>query len=146
MSEADSALEATERWFVEVFNENNPDVIDEIIAEDCTFHGPESLGASDKQGREGARWFAESFNSAWPDAEFTIHDIFTEDDLVAVRWTMTATHEGEWLPNEIDGGTGAEIELRGNNIHRTSNGKLVDIWPQQDTLKMVTAIDAVSWG
>lgn len=140
---AEKAKELSRKWFIDVFNENNTDIIDEILAEDCTFHGPQSLGADDpKEGREGARWFAENFNTLAPDSEFTIHDIFSDGERVAVRWTMEATHEGGWPPMDVEP-TGAKVEIRGNNIHHVEDGEIVDIWPQQDTLKMVQAIGAV---
>lgn len=144
-SKKERAKEVSRKWFIEVFNENNTEIIDDILAEDCTFHGPQSLGADDpKPGREGARWFAENFNTLAPDAVFHIHDIFTDGERVAVRWTMDATHEGGWPPLDIEP-TGAEVHIRGNNIHHVEDGKLVDIWPQQDTLKMVQAINAVEF-
>jgi predicted ester cyclase len=55
---------------------------------------------------------------------------------------MEATHTGNWAPFDIEP-TGETVSIRGNNIHHVEDGKIVDIWPQQDTLKMTQTIDMV---
>jgi predicted ester cyclase len=63
--------------------------------------------------------------------KFSIEDILATDDKVALRWTMTGTHEGPMFGEEP---TGKEVELTAIEINRFENGRLVETWTQSDML------------
>jgi predicted ester cyclase len=72
------------RFFEEVFNKGNMDVVDEVIGPDYTYNGEPTTAA-------GTKGWAESLRQKFPDLHFTIEAILAEDDKVALRWRMTAT-------------------------------------------------------
>ncbi|MFB6283843.1 MAG: ester cyclase [Halobacteria archaeon] len=64
---------------------------------------------------------AEGTRGIFPDMEITVEDVFGSGDRVAVRWTMTGTHQGEMFGVEP---TGREVEFVGIEINRLEDGKL----------------------
>jgi predicted ester cyclase len=62
---------------------------------------------------------------------YTLDLLIAEDDLVAVRWTMTGTHTGPWGDQPP---TGRRLSYSGVNIFRFSEGKVVEIWNHRDDL------------
>lgn len=110
------------RWMEEVLNERKVEVADEIVADDCVDHFHPAP----------ARVFVPFLVAAFPDMHFTTHDLFAgEDDQVVVRFTMTATHEGEFagIPP-----TGKTLSIEGIAIMRVVDGKIVEFWEKSDDL------------
>jgi predicted ester cyclase len=66
---------------------------------------------------------------------FTIEDILGADEKVALRWTMTGTHEGGPMFGVEP--TGQEVELTAIEINRFEDGKLIETWTQSDQLGLV---------
>jgi predicted ester cyclase len=63
-----------------------------------------------------------------------VHDVIAEGDKVAARWTLTATHKGEFqgIPP-----TNKKLTLWGINIDRVAGGKFVEGWVSFDMLSMM---------
>jgi predicted ester cyclase len=55
----------------------------------------------------------------------TFEDVIGEDDRVAVRYTGTGTHEGEY---QGIAPTGEEVRLSGMRFCRLDGGKIVEVW------------------
>lgn len=66
--------------------------------------------------------------------EFTIDDTVIEDDRVALRWTMTGTHEGTVYGIEP---TGKQVEYSAIEINRFEGGKLAESWTQADIFGLI---------
>src|SRR5262245_50585545 len=49
------------------------------------------------QGVEGARLFYQGFLKAFPDAKLVLEDFVAEGESVAARFSLEATHEGEFM-------------------------------------------------
>src|SRR5690349_377093 len=98
------------RYFLESHNEPyNLAVIDELW-------NPELA-------EERKRW-QQMERVAFPDKHFTLEDVLAEDDRVVLRWTIRATHLGEfWTPVGIAQPTGKPIKLTSMVIYRLANGK-----------------------
>ena len=62
----------------------------------------------------------------------TIEDILVADEKVALRWTMTGTHEGGPMFGVKP--IGQEVELTAIEINRFEDGKLIEAWTQSDQL------------
>jgi steroid delta-isomerase-like uncharacterized protein len=126
MSQLEANKEVVRRLYEEVFNQNRPEVLDELVAPDFTVN-------DDVPGRPSGPAALAGTNTAlhggFPDLKFTIDDLVAEGDRVAVRWTMRGTNDGPW-----GGGTptGKVIALHANLIFNLRDGKLTDAWPVLD--------------
>ena len=103
----------------EMWNTGNLQVVDEVYA-------PEFGG-----GHAATKQFVSANLAAFPDLEITIQDQIAENDLVATRYVMRATHQGEFanIPP-----TGKSFTSTGIEIHRFAGGKLVELWNIPDML------------
>ncbi len=79
------------RIFYGTFNQNDPNLLDQIIAEDWV-HIPAAPG--EEPGREGFKKQIPGFAATFADGKLTIEDIVQEGNKVAVRSTYTATQVG----------------------------------------------------
>jgi len=94
MSEANRQL--TQRWFDEVWNQQNSATIDEMFAVDGKSYGfpePDSVLV----GPGNFKAIHATFCGAFPDLHVAVDDIICEGNRVAVRWTCTMTHLGDHL-------------------------------------------------
>jgi len=97
----------------------NPDIFDEIVADDFVWHGTNVTTLED------FKKLAFGFMSIFPDMRTTAEDVIAEGDKVTVRWTFTGTQTGEWagiLP------TNKQATWAGVAIYRIADGKVVEGW------------------
>jgi steroid delta-isomerase-like uncharacterized protein len=112
-------------------NDGNVAVAVEAFAEDAVDHDP----APDQgPGRDGFKQFWTTLTSAFPDAHIEPRHEVVDDDHVVVAYTLTGTHEGEFLGIAP---TGRKIEINGIQIGRFEDGKLVERWGSSDELGIV---------
>lgn len=79
------------RIFYETFNQNDPALLDQIIAEDWV-HIPAAPG--EEPGREGFKKLIPGYAATFKDGNIKIEDIVLDGNKVAVRSTYTATQVG----------------------------------------------------
>ena len=118
------------REFDEIWNGGQLEVMDEVYAADLAYHSP---GSPDIHGPEGLKPVAEMLRNAFPDIRFTLEDMVAEGDMVAVRWTLTGTNQGELMGVPP---TGVPVEFEGNSIIRFDGGKYAEIWSSWDVRVM----------
>lgn len=75
--------------------------------------------------------FTKQVWSAFPDIKWNIEEMITSGNAVMVRWTVTATHEGEYLGLPP---TGNKCESGGVWITHIKEGKLVEVREEVDVL------------
>jgi predicted ester cyclase len=73
-------------------------------------------------GLEDLKDVARAIYSAFPDWRVTINDMVVEGDKIAVYWTGSGTHEGEW---QGVAPTGRRISVDGIDIEYVSAGKII---------------------
>jgi steroid delta-isomerase-like uncharacterized protein len=129
--------ELSRRIFEDVWNRKNLNAVDEIISADYVHHDANSPAAA---GIDGYKQFVTYYMSAFPDAQFTIHDAFTDGENEVTRWTVTGTHEGELagIPR-----TGRRFSVTGISIGRIKNGKITESWNSWDALGMMQQLGVV---
>jgi predicted ester cyclase len=66
-----------------------------------------------------------AFRTAFPDAHFTVEDLFGDAERVAARWRLAATQTGPFRGKPP---TGKKVALSGNTIFRVDNGKSREMW------------------
>ncbi len=120
-------IAAQERFAEGVVN-GNFEVIDEVMADDVVDHDPAPF---QEQGPEGFKQFFSYMRSAFPDFNIEPQHMVATDDDVAIAYTVTGTHEGEFLGVEP---TGRTISARGVQIARFRDGQIVERWGSSDEL------------
>lgn len=124
---ADANVELVRAGFV-AFNANDLDACVELAAPGLIINLaelPEPL-----RGRATWRQGAELMKRAFPDFHAQIEDIFGAGDRVAVRLTMTGTHEGEYLGIP---GTGRRVTYVSHEIYRVEDDLIAEEWICSDT-------------
>ncbi|CAN5760828.1 ester cyclase [soil metagenome] len=136
MSEENKAL--IRRAVEDVWNGNDPDAIEELVARDFVIHT--SSTSNDIHGREGARQYFAGIYEAFPDIRFEIADQIAEGDRVVTRWIARGTHQGAFqgIPP-----TGKPIRIEGLDIDCVAGGKVVECWTNVDELGLLRQIDAM---
>ena len=127
------------REIEELYNKGgNLDVAEEVYAPDFVGHDPTT---GDIQGVEGARQFAATMRSAFPDLTCTVEDQVAEGDKVVTRWSARGTHQGD--TEDLSLATGNRMEITGVAIERFSDGKVAESWDHYDALGMMQQLGLV---
>jgi steroid delta-isomerase-like uncharacterized protein len=114
------------RFIQELFNEGKVDEAKNFVTPDIIYHGLEELrGLEDFK-----KWIIED-RKTFPDLEVTIVEDMAEGNKVAVRWTLKATHEGDFagLP-----ASHKKFEAHGAEIFHFENNKIKEAWTIFDAL------------
>ena len=133
--------EIVRRFNYELLNEYRLEVADEIFAPDARFYADDlSLLA---KGPEGVKELFTRIHSSFPDRRVSIEDLFGEGDRVACRFIQTATHQVEvyGVPP-----TGKKLTWTGIDIFRIADGKIQELWPNIDSLRMMEDLGVVPKG
>ena len=119
------------RNFVEeIFNARNTEAAKNFVTSDIVYHGM----AEEVRGIEGfKKWVSEDL-SAFPDMKVTILDDFGDQNKMAVRWTLKATHEKDFADFPA---THKKIETRGVEILYFEGDKIKEAWTLADMSPMV---------
>ena len=120
------------RLYEDVWNENNPETADELVHETYTIYNREL--AAEMEGPELYKALASGTREIFPDVEITIEDMIASGEKVALRWTMTGTHEGSMF--SVDP-TGRQVELTAIEINHFNEEKLIETWTQSDQLGLM---------
>ena len=78
--------------------------------------------------------------AAFPDAHFTLEDIFAENDRVAYRLTFRGTHQGPFLGVAA---TQKQVTVGFTAIVRLEEGKLAEEWGGLDQVDLLHQLGAV---
>lgn len=132
-----ASLKATvRRYFEEVLDKRNLDVLDEIVTADCLIHRPEASepirGLSDFKQALGR------ILQVYSEFSTTIHDLIAEDDRVTCRLSHLAVNRGEWT-SRLGRHDVAEkpVSWSAIAIFRFRDGKIAEEWVSRDELGML---------
>lgn len=131
---------AAQERFAEAVVAGNFDVIDEVMAPEVVDHDPAPFQGP---GPEGFKDFFKYMHNAFSDFNIEPEHMVATDDDVAIAYTVTGTHQGEFLGVAP---TGRSISARGVQIARFRDGKIVERWGSSDELSILQQLDAVSIG
>ena len=124
------------RFFEEAWNQNAVATLDEYISTDNLHYGVSHTGP---RGPEDMRQMMKRWRAAFPDVQYHVEVLVAEDDLVAARTTMTATHTG--VLNSASLGvlppTGKSFRATEMFIFRIEGGKVVEIRATYDRLNVL---------
>jgi len=130
--------EIARRFFEEMWNLRNLDIVEELISADMQGHAP----TGEFVGYEGERQTILGTVEAFPDLQITIDDIIAEDNKVALLTSYHGTHTGT-LMGQIPP-TGAEVAMTGGVLFHFAEGKIVEAWSFADMLGLMQQIGAVT--
>lgn len=134
MSEESKAV--VQRLGEEAFNGGNLEVADELVASDVVDHDP---APGQAPGREGIKQFVATLRAAFPDLRMAVENVVAEGDMVAFSYTISGTHQGEWMGVPP---TGRRVEVKAMEMVRIVDGKMVDRWGNTDELGLLQQIGA----
>jgi predicted ester cyclase len=75
------------------------------------------------------------FKSIFPEITFTVDDVISADNKIAVRWTADVKDDHHITPT--DQSTGEPISIGGMTMIRLKNDKIIEIWENWDALSML---------
>ena len=110
------------REFVEeIFNARKTELAKNFVTPDIIYHGM----AEEVRGLEDFKqWVAEDL-SAFPDMRVTILDDFGEQNKIAIRWALKATHEKDFVDFPA---TYKKFETQGVDIFHFEGDKIKEAW------------------
>ena len=125
------------RLFNEAWTKGDLGVVDELVDGKCVSRDP-IMGET--TGTEALKAQIQGYRSAFPDLRLDINDLVVSADKVVAVWTATGTHRGAVFG---EAPTGKAFSVRGIDVHRIRNGKIVEHGGQWDTLKFLQNIGLV---
>ncbi len=123
-------------WYQELWDKWNIAVADELFTADYLLHLPGSPAPVD---RDSTKQVVQMFSVAFPDLQHTIDELIAEDDVVAARWTVTGTHQGDF---QGIAPTGKTVTLSGMTVHHMADGRISETWLMFDTMELLQQLDA----
>lgn len=124
--------------FLESFNEGKYDKFQALFSPDA-FSGDRAK-SQNVQGPEGAKELVENFRKAFPDIKVVIEEQIAQGDKVATLWSMTGTHQGEFLGKAP---TGKPVSITACSVDQVANGKVIKYTTWRDDLSLMKQIGAI---
>ena len=109
------------RFVEEIFNGRKTELAKNFVTPDIIYHG---MGEEVRSLEEFKHWVAEDL-SAFPDMKVTILDEFGEQNKIAIRWTLKATHEKDFADFPA---THKKFETQGVDIFYFEGDKIKEAW------------------
>jgi steroid delta-isomerase-like uncharacterized protein len=109
------------RFVEEIFNARKTELAKDFVTPDIIYHG---MAEEVKSLEEFKKWVAEDL-SAFPDMKVTILDEFGEQNKIAIRWTLKATHEKDFADFPA---THKKFETQGVDIFYFEGDKIKEAW------------------
>ncbi|SFR64953.1 ester cyclase [Halogeometricum limi] len=108
--------------FTRVWEQRDVEAVRDIYAADFCGHGfpvPKTIG------RAQYRRVVELFQTAFPDCEIELEEMYADDEFVYASWQFNGTHTGTvaGIPP-----SGADVSFSGHGRHRHERGEVVEVW------------------
>jgi steroid delta-isomerase-like uncharacterized protein len=135
---AEENKEIVRRLVEEVYNEDDLNVVDELVAPDIFNH---AAVREHQHGVEGFKHVMEWVREFSSDVHYGIDDIIAEGDKVAVRMTQSGTHTGtvRGIPP-----TGKRFSVDYVHWFRLADGKVAEMWAVRDDLNRMEQLGLLS--
>ena len=136
MSNVDAA--SVVRRFYEGWNDGSID-FSGLVAEAIVNHQPE---AEPEQGQQRFEEAIRAVMRAVPDSHWTVTDLLTDGDRVAVRTTWSGTYQAQKFRG-VTVPAPAWFSVEHVHIYRITEGKLIEHWVVRDDLTMLRQLGAI---
>lgn len=127
---------AAQKSLSEHINAGDLDAAMQSFAPNAVDHDP---APGQGPGREGFKAFFTELTTAFPDAKIQPEKAIADENNVAVAYTLTGTHQGEFHGIAA---TGKTIEVRGMQIGRFEDAQIVERWGSSDELGIMQQLGA----
>ena len=127
---------AAQQKFGEAVSTENYDLFNELVSEDCIDHDP---APGQVAGPEGYAKFFGLLRKAFPDMKLAVEQLSADDDTVSFAYRVTGTHRGDFMGIPASGNT---INIRGMQISKFKDGKMIERWGSSDELGILKQIGA----
>jgi steroid delta-isomerase-like uncharacterized protein len=114
----------------EIFNARNTEAAKNFVTPDIVYHG---MGEEVTGIEEFKKWVSEDL-SAFPDMKVTILEDFGDQNKMAVRWTLKATHDKDFADFPA---THKKFETQGVEILHFEGDKIKEAWTISDMSPLV---------
>ena len=124
-----------------VWNEGDLATADQFIATDYVRHDP--AAPEDVIELDAFKEMAAMYRAAFPDLYLCIEDVIApgeKGEKVAMRWSSTGTHQGEWMGLAP---TGKRVQTSRISFLRFEAGKIAEEWVYWDNLGLLQQLGAV---
>ena len=81
------------------------------------------VSPSDAVGIDNARDYYANYLTGFSNIQFTIKDVFGQDDKIVKHWAFKGTHTGNFFGIPA---TGKEVSVEGTTLVRMENGKIAE--------------------
>jgi steroid delta-isomerase-like uncharacterized protein len=133
---ADQNMASQEAFGQRVIAGRDVDAIDELVSPSFVDHDP----APDQgPGAAGLKDFWRTFLAASSDLAVDVDHIVADTDSVAIAYRASGTQDGDFLGVPA---TGKSFDVRGLQMGRFEDGKLVERWGSSDQLGILQQIGA----
>jgi steroid delta-isomerase-like uncharacterized protein len=123
------------QFLQEVINKHDPAARPDLIAPGYVSH----FGTMPPLDHESWEGLARAYFTAFPDLDLTIQDEISNGDRVAVRWTWTATHQGDFMGIPA---TGKRVSTSGMGMYRVVDGQIAEEWVVEDVAAVLQQLGA----
>jgi predicted ester cyclase len=127
----------TRAYLEDVFNQHNLRGLDKYLSADLVSHW---LGEQTLHGLPAWEEAMAGFFAAFPDATYTLDDLFFAGDKGVWRGTWHATQRGDW---EGIAATGRKATWTVIIIGRFADGKLAEDWVEYDRFRLFRQLGAM---
>lgn len=135
--------ELVRRYYREVVDQANLEILAEFFTEDCIIHRPEASGVI--KGLAAFRRHFERALDVYSSIKTTLHDIIAEGDRVVCRMSHRATNRGAWTSrvgtHQVAGKSATWGVIA---IFRFKDGKMAEEWVCRDELGMLLELGVLS--
>lgn len=123
------------RFYAEVLNLKNLEVMDSLFAQDAIDHDGEQI----IKGIQAVKDNIKDFLDAFPDIKVSIEHLIAEGEFIVSQSSWAATHTGSFSGMPA---SGRHISNTGLDLFRVSNGKIVELWSYRDVFGLLQQIGA----
>ena len=128
---------ATLGKFAEAVTTGNFNLFQEAVSTENVDHDP---AAGQVPGPEGYRMFFSGLRAAFPDLKVALETMVADEDSLAFAYTLTGTQSGSYMGIAP---TGKKIKIRGMQISKFKDGKMVERWGSSDELGMLQQLGVI---
>jgi steroid delta-isomerase-like uncharacterized protein len=123
-----------QKKFGKAINSGNLEKLRDLVSQNVKDHDP---APNQAPGAQGYIDFFSMMRNAFPNMEVEVETMVAAEDKVAFAYTLTGTHKGDFMGVSA---TNKDIKVRGMQISRFENGKMVERWGSSDELGILKQI------
>ena len=139
ITSADANKAIIRRFYAEVISAGDLSRVEEFIGPEYLDHNAEGAG----RGPGVVRAHVQALRQTFPDFRLQIDDVICEGDRVVTRVSGQGTHKGAWMGIRP---TGAVVQVKGINIDRIADERIVEHWGEADTTGMLLQMGVDPFG